>query len=194
MQAYLGEGLPGPLASLVDLKIPHPGRVAGQVVMKLTMPGVLGWVLGGNVGKIEKSRAAHCRLGDQPRAFSEAHFPAFMADDEAITHAIQADWMLLTERLAGSGASDASADATSTSQVKGIYITGQRAVVGRSSSPGGAHLAVDDMNVMPQHARVWRATTSSSSGDSEPVHEYYVQDMGSDTGASLLGSLCSVRA
>ena len=34
MQAYLGEGL-GPLSWLTDLHIPHPGRVAGQQVLKV---------------------------------------------------------------------------------------------------------------------------------------------------------------
>ncbi len=53
--------MPAPFSSLSQFKIPHPGRVAGQAVMKLTMPAVLGWVLGGNVGNIEKSRHAQCR-------------------------------------------------------------------------------------------------------------------------------------
>jgi zeaxanthin epoxidase len=60
-QAYLGDAMPGPLNLLSKLKIPHPGRVLGQVVMKLAMPGVLGWVLGGNMTHIERSRDAHCR-------------------------------------------------------------------------------------------------------------------------------------
>lgn len=69
-------------SQLVRLKIPHPGRVIGQLVMKLTMPGVLGWVLGGNTDRIERSRAGQCRLADQPHAFSERQFPEFMRDDE----------------------------------------------------------------------------------------------------------------
>jgi len=35
VQAYLGEGL-GPLSWLTDLRIPHPGRVAGQQVLKVS--------------------------------------------------------------------------------------------------------------------------------------------------------------
>jgi hypothetical protein len=34
------------------LQIPHPGRMAGLVAMRLSMPLVLDWVLGGNVEKI----------------------------------------------------------------------------------------------------------------------------------------------
>ena len=35
-KAYLGEGL-GPLEALTQLRIPHPGRVTGQIILKLTM-------------------------------------------------------------------------------------------------------------------------------------------------------------
>ena len=47
-KAYFGEGL-GPLEKwLTKLRIPHPGRVGGQFVVKYTMPIMLSWVLGGN--------------------------------------------------------------------------------------------------------------------------------------------------
>lgn len=60
LQAYLGEGM-GPLSFLTDLKILHPGRVAGQFILKHTMPAVLEWVLGGNISHLEKSRVPFCR-------------------------------------------------------------------------------------------------------------------------------------
>ena len=44
------------------MKIPHPGRVGGQVVMKATMPLVLSWVLGGNAGKIRVEDRPGCAL------------------------------------------------------------------------------------------------------------------------------------
>lgn len=58
--------------SVTALRIPHPGRVVGRLAMMLTMPAVLGWVLGGNVGSVE--RVGYCRLGDAPRAFHESEF------------------------------------------------------------------------------------------------------------------------
>lgn len=174
MQAYLGEGMPGPLANLAKLKIPHPGRMAGQIVMKLTMPAVLGWVLGGNVETIQKSRQACCRIADQPHGFKESSFPLFMQDDEAIVHAARANWMLVTERpmnAARSSLAEIATD-TSTSEAKGIYIGEERAVVGRS----GAHLEVDDRAVAAQHAHVWRTPAGAYS------YDYHVQDLGSDSG------------
>ena len=42
-KAYLGEGL-GPLERLTQLRIPHPGRITGQVILKLTMVRVRSWV------------------------------------------------------------------------------------------------------------------------------------------------------
>lgn len=190
-KAYLGEGMPGPLASLTKLKIPHPGRLVGQLVMKLTMPSVLGWVLGGNVDNIQKNRHAHCRISDHPRAFSESQFPLFMRDDSAIVQAANASWLLATERAAGSGNPgsngrvDLQADATSTSEAKGIYLTDRRAVVGRSTRDG-ADLVVDDGSVAPQHAHIWRSAAASSLTNTTSF-EYHVQDLGSHAGTWLNG-------
>jgi zeaxanthin epoxidase len=82
-KGYLGEGL-GPLSWITKYKIPHPGRVAGQVVMKLTMPGVLGWVLGGNCDNLAQTRAGVCRISDKPHGFNESDFGIFMNSDEEI--------------------------------------------------------------------------------------------------------------
>ena len=44
--------------------------------MNLTMPTMLSWVLGGNIGALrESSRAPMCRLSDAPKAFKEAVRP-----------------------------------------------------------------------------------------------------------------------
>ena len=91
-KAYLGEDM-----HLEDtIKIPHPGRVAGRVILSATMPLVLGWVLGGNTGKIKVSdRAGYCTLADRPHGFDESEWPTMIADDEALLKASQADWVLV---------------------------------------------------------------------------------------------------
>lgn len=171
--------------------------------MKVTMPAVLGWVLGGNVGNIEKSRAAQCRIADQPHGFSERSFPLFMASDEAITRAIKADWLLITQRQPSSGASGSNglvntrADRTSTTEAKGIYISDADAVIGGSGAKD-AQLVVEDTNVMPRHAKVWRSLSNtvpslspSSSGDQnggpQQSYDFFVQDLGSNSGTWLNG-------
>jgi hypothetical protein len=88
-------------------------QVAGQAILKLTMPSVLQWVLGGNIGQVARTRAPHCKLGDQPKGFSESDFGLLMRDDEQLAATAQADWLLLAERPPSSG------DATSTSEAKG---------------------------------------------------------------------------
>lgn len=94
-KAYLGEGL-GPLEWITKFKVPHPGRVGGQLVMKLTMPAVLEWVLGGYKGALDRSgaRPNACRLGDQPKGFDESDFPLFMRDNDALLRASNAEWLL----------------------------------------------------------------------------------------------------
>lgn len=91
-KAYLGEGL-GPLEWLTKFKIPHPGRVSGQIILKLTMPAVLEWVLGGYQSTLEKAgRIPVCRIEDKPQGFDEADFPLFMRDDDALLRAANANW------------------------------------------------------------------------------------------------------
>lgn len=63
-KAYLGEGL-GPLEWIKKYQIPHPGRVIGRVILHLTMPGVLGWVLGGNNSRLVQARPSSCRIEDR---------------------------------------------------------------------------------------------------------------------------------
>lgn len=54
-QTYLGEGL-GVLSFITRYRIPHFGKVAGQVILKLFMPLVLGWVLGGNLNTLKRGK------------------------------------------------------------------------------------------------------------------------------------------
>ena len=94
-KAYLGEGM-GPLKPyLTKFKIPHPGRVGGYFAMNLTMPTVLGWVLGGNVANLADARSSFCRMADQPKGFHEKDFRTFLKDDDALIRASKASWLLL---------------------------------------------------------------------------------------------------
>jgi zeaxanthin epoxidase len=84
------------------IKIPHPGRVVGRLVLALSMPSVLGWVLGGNTGKIEvKDRAQYCNISDQPHGFAEKDWKRLMSNDEELLAASQADWLLVPVKSCG---------------------------------------------------------------------------------------------
>lgn len=110
-KAYLGDGL-GPLEALSKLRIPHPGRVGGYVAMNAAMPGMLGWVLGGNIGALKDGdRAKACRLGDVPRGFAEADFPRFLRDDGALAAAARCAWFLVPDDEAAADAASAALDA-----------------------------------------------------------------------------------
>lgn len=59
--------VPVPGAELTKLKIHHPGRVVGQIILKLTMPGTLGRVLSGYNPSLKRAgRVERCRLEDRP--------------------------------------------------------------------------------------------------------------------------------
>lgn len=92
-KAYLGEQF-----HLEDkIKILHPGRVMGQLVLGVSMPLVLGWVLGGNTRKLKVSdRAQYCTLDDQPHGFGQNDWDKLMKDDEALLRASHALWVLAT--------------------------------------------------------------------------------------------------
>ncbi|CAN6478622.1 unnamed protein product [Victoria cruziana] len=86
---YLGVGL-GPLSFLTNLRIPHPGRVGGRVFIKLAMPLMLGWVLGGYSPKLE-GRSLSCRISDK----ASEHLRKWFEDDDALERAINGEWYLL---------------------------------------------------------------------------------------------------
>ena len=95
-KAHLGEGL-GPLEWIRQYRIPHPGRVGGQFVLKYSMPLVLEWVLGGYSGVLRGAgRTPVCRIEDKPLGFEEHMFPAFMRDDDELLRAASANWYLST--------------------------------------------------------------------------------------------------
>jgi zeaxanthin epoxidase len=90
-KAYLGEQF-----HLEDkIKILHPGRVMGQFVLGVSMPLVLGWVLGGNTRKLKVTdRVQYCTLDDQPHGFGQNDWDRLMKDDEALLRASHALWVL----------------------------------------------------------------------------------------------------
>ncbi|GLJ21596.1 hypothetical protein SUGI_0401150 [Cryptomeria japonica] len=86
---YLGVGL-GPLSFLTKLRIPHPGRVGGRVILQTFMPIMLSWVLGGNRSKLE-GWTPRCRLSDK----ASSELQRWFVDDDAMERAIDADWCLV---------------------------------------------------------------------------------------------------
>lgn len=165
-KAYLGEGL-GPLESMTSLKIPHPGRVSGQVVLKLTMPLVLDWVLGGYRDSLT-GRKNCCNLDDQPQGFSEADFPLFMNDDDALLQAAQAEWILQPISAVKAAYENLIADTTT-----GALITAGGLSIGSSNE---ADVVINCASTSNVHARV----SHCDSG-------YYISDLGSDNGTWLNG-------
>lgn len=181
-KAYLGEGL-GPLEGLTALRIPHPGRVTGQAILKLTMPGVLDWVLGGYQGALEQAGgwARTCRLGDQPQGFSEADFPLFLSDDDAVLRAINARWLLLPGAFTATSA--AAAHSTEPDDDAGAVMlpTASDAerdavVLGRGASAAGS-VGAGASTVAAAHARV----------ELRGPGQYVIVDGGSQYGTTLNG-------
>lgn len=139
-KAYLGEGL-GPLSWIQDFKIPHPGKVGGQFILKYAMPAVLDWILGGNVEALNASGGFKptCRLSDRPKYFDMTEFDSFMDDDRALIRASRADWMLLPAN---------SLDFSQATEIK----EGEPLVIGSSESE--CQLVLEDKAVSARHARI----------------------------------------
>jgi zeaxanthin epoxidase len=87
-KSYLGVGL-GPLSFLTKLRIPHPGRVGGRFFIKMGMPLMLNWVLGGNSSKLE-GRVPSCRLSEK----ASDQLGRWFEDDDALDRALNAEWYL----------------------------------------------------------------------------------------------------
>lgn len=167
-KAYLGEGL-GPLEAMTSLKIPHPGRVSGQIVLKLTMPLVLDWVLGGYQGSLKSAgRTAYCKLGDEPQGFSESDFPSFMRDDDALLRASLADWMLQPLSAVKKARENLTVD-TST----GVVVDNDGILVGRSVD---ADVIIDLPSTSSTHAKLKKVGP-----------DYFVTDLDSEFGTWLNG-------
>ncbi|EFJ45294.1 hypothetical protein VOLCADRAFT_75879 [Volvox carteri f. nagariensis] len=185
-KCYLGEGWSKWVESF---RIPHPGRVIGRLVMLLTMPAVLDWVLGGNTDHVAPNRVPYCSLGDKPKAFDESRFGEFMSNDASIVYSSHADWILVSERTASGAAAAAGGDVNSFCECKGIYMATQQALVGRSGSPAEPALSVDDVHVHDRHAHVWREASGNGNGDgsSSGGSDYFLQDLGTGRGTWVNG-------
>ena len=165
-KAYLGEGL-GPLESMTKLKIPHPGRVGGRVIIKYSMPGMFDFVLGGYKGTLAESGwRRQCRISDKPQGFDEADFSMLLEDDDALLRASQADWLLQHAAL--------------TNSQEGAVI-GAGLVVGRAAAAAGGETnsgmaIIDAPSVSADHARLEKYDA-----------DYYVTDLSSQYGTYLNG-------
>ncbi|XP_042470631.1 zeaxanthin epoxidase, chloroplastic-like isoform X1 [Zingiber officinale] len=85
---FLGVGL-GPLSFLTKFRIPHPGRVGGRFLIKLAMPLMLNWVLGGNSSKLA-GRPLSCRLSDK----ASDQLKRWFEDDDEMERAMGGEWYL----------------------------------------------------------------------------------------------------
>ncbi|XP_048549422.1 zeaxanthin epoxidase, chloroplastic [Triticum urartu] len=95
---YLGVGL-GPLSFLTKLRIPHPGRVGGRFFIKVGMPLMLSWILGGNSSKLE-GRPLSCRLSDK----ASNQLGRWFQDDDALEQAMGGEWYLFPMSSGGDSA------------------------------------------------------------------------------------------
>lgn len=153
-KAHLGEGL-GPLEWIRQYRIPHPGRVGGQFVLKYSMPLVLEWVLGGYSGALQGAgRAPVCRIEDKPLGFDERLFPTFMRDDDELLRAASANWYLCSAQsprvdLRADGttlvSSSSGSDSLPVSFENGSFLVSSETTVKRDGKPVVAftsHLAL----------------------------------------------------
>jgi len=132
--------------------------------MDLTMPAVLSWVLGGNVGAFKDAdRASHCRIDDKPKAFDEKMFDTFMHDEEALLRAANAEWALVPLSYTARG--------TEPTQEPALLISEDGLTIGRHAN---CELVVDSASTSAQHARI-----EKKGGD------HFVTDLGSAAGTWL---------
>jgi len=159
-KAHFGEGL-GPLSWITKFRVPHPGRVGGYFAMNLTMPTMLGWVLGGNTSNLARSaRAPVCHLGDKPKAFAEEDFRTFLRDDAALLRAANARWLLVPAATAEATAAEQSAalDAAAAARNGRVHVHGLRIALPECASeigPGGLVVGRGaDAHVKAEHPEV----------------------------------------
>jgi zeaxanthin epoxidase len=161
-KAYLGEGL-GPLESMTKLKIPHPGRVSGQVIIKYSMPGMFDFVLGGYKNTLAANGwRRQCRIEDKPQGFDQADFGLLLRDDDALLRAMNAHWLLQHASLQNS--QEGTIISSSGAGTNGL-------VVGRGAE---ATVSVDSPSVSDTHARL-----------EQQGEDYFITDLDSQHGTFL---------
>ncbi|KAH7623047.1 hypothetical protein Ndes2526B_g02344 [Nannochloris sp. 'desiccata'] len=163
-KAYLGEGL-GPLEAMTKLKIPHPGRVSGQVIIKYSMPGMFDFVLGGYKNTLAANGwRRQCRIDDKPQGFDQADFDLLLRDDDALLRAMQAHWLLQPAALQNS--QEGTIISSSATSSPGI-------VIGRGHE---ATVSIDCPSVSATHARL-----------EQQGEDYFITDLNSQYGTYLNG-------
>ncbi|CAI5487151.1 unnamed protein product [Closterium sp. Naga37s-1] len=180
-RAYLGEGF-APLSWLVNWRIPHWGKMGGQVVMKLFMPAMLKWVLTGNTFALE-GRAPYCRITDR----ADSNLAKWMDDDDALERATDAEWFLLpaADRMPLTGALTDSgrpilplAIATTPEGAPPTTITSAITIVGSAEcAPASGTAAVISLpGVEEKHCRI----------ESRSDHTFYATDLSQTQGTWLV--------
>ena len=77
-------------------------------------------------------RPSQCLIHDKPKTFDESRFAEFLSDDGAIVRAVNADWLLISERRpTADGVSGSDSDVCSSTEAKGVYIGHHDTFVGR---------------------------------------------------------------
>ncbi|CAI5468630.1 unnamed protein product [Closterium sp. Yama58-4] len=180
-RAYLGEGF-APLSWLVNWRIPHWGKMGGQVVMKLFMPAMLKWVLTGNTFALE-GRAPYCRITDR----ADSNLAKWMEDDDALERATDAKWFLLpaADRMPLTGTLTDSgrpilplAIATAPEGAPPTTITSAITIVGTAEcAPASGTAAVISLpGVEEKHCRI----------ESRSDHTFYATDLSQSQGTWLV--------
>jgi len=174
-KAYLGEGL-GPLSFIEKLHIPHPGSVGGKVVMQMAMPFVLDWVLGGNseiVGAPGRVTYAKGSAGAPKLAggMDDELFASYLADDDALLRALDADWLLVPMVADAPGDLERSTRAAVALGVPPLPLSNTVGFLVLGRALGGP--AMDNAMVSSQHATV---TRDAVTGD------WYLADTNSTNG------------
>lgn len=176
-KAYLGEGL-GPLSWITKLRIPHPGKVGGQFIVKYSMPLMLQWILGGNQGALE-GRAPYCRLEDK----AKGNMKEWLANDDALERATEAGWYLIPS---GERMTDVNMTSSGKAPLHISSVSGSQTFVGSeaSASEDEEILVINALEVSPRHARI----------DCEDG-SFYVTDLKGSTGTLVIrvdGAECRV--
>lgn len=171
-KAYLGEGM-GPLEWITRFKIPHPGRMAGQIVMKLTMPGTMSRILGGfRKALAQTNRLPVCNLSDQPQGFHHQLFDLYMRDDDALLRAAHASWLLVPA---------SAADAEAELHEEFAEVKKRSPPIGRRGltvgCTAGCDMVVPASSASDRHARLHQCDRG----------DYWVTDLGSAGGTWVNG-------
>uniref|UniRef100_A0A1D1XUR8 Zeaxanthin epoxidase, chloroplastic n=1 Tax=Anthurium amnicola TaxID=1678845 RepID=A0A1D1XUR8_9ARAE len=160
---YLGVGF-GLLSSLTKFRIPHPGRVGGRFFIKIFMPLMLDWVLGGNSAKLE-GRSLCCRLSDK----ASDQLQRWFVDDDALERALSGEWYLMPIR------NDSNAALRPIHLSKDVH---KPFIIGSSLRAGtsGVSIAIPSPQVAEVHAHVYYKDNAFYLTDMRSHHGTWITD------------------